>query len=105
LSAGTRTQEQPQDARVRSAIAHWAPRFVSNDVALTGFEEVTAGIATWDDWCMAWSARAAIHEAIGRETLAQKRFLSAGEHLQRAGVYYHFAKFVFVRPRANESGA
>jgi fermentation-respiration switch protein FrsA (DUF1100 family) len=84
------------DPRVTSAIAHWAPRFVTNGVALTDFEEVTASIDTWDDWCHAWSTRAAMHEAMGRQALAEKKFLSAGEHLQRAGVYYHFGKFVFV---------
>ena len=94
-----------QDTHVRSAIAHWAPRFVSNGVALTDFEEVTSSISSWDDWCRAWSARAALHEAIGRETLAQKHFLSAGEHLQRAGVYYHFAKFVFVHDLAQMKAA
>ena len=41
-------------------------------------------------------SRAAQHEAIGREALAAKKFVSAGEHLQRAGVYYHFGKFLFV---------
>jgi 2,6-dihydroxypseudooxynicotine hydrolase len=33
---------------------------------------------------------------MGRQALASGRLLSAGEHLQRAGVYYHFAKFLFV---------
>jgi dienelactone hydrolase len=84
------------DPRVKAAIAHWGPRFVANGVALTDFEEVTAQIQSWDMWCRAWSARAAVHEAMGREALADKKFLSAGEHLQRAGVYYHFAKFLFV---------
>ncbi|MBV8840029.1 MAG: alpha/beta fold hydrolase, partial [Alphaproteobacteria bacterium] len=84
------------DALVKSAIAHWAPRFVANGVALTDFEEVTAGIASWNDWCAAWSARAAVHEAMGREALADGKLISAGEHLQRAGVYYHFGKFLFV---------
>jgi alpha-beta hydrolase superfamily lysophospholipase len=84
------------DALVTSAIAHWAPRFVANGVALTDFEEVTASIASWGEWCRAWSARAEIHEAMGRTALAQGRHLSAGEHLQRAGIYYHFAKFLFV---------
>src|SRR3954468_1576502 len=84
------------DALVKSAIAHWAPRFVANGVALTDFEEVTAGIATWNDWCRAWSDRATQHEAMGREALAAEKFISAGEHLQRAGVYYHFGKFLFV---------
>ena len=85
-----------QDARVKSAISHWAPRFVANGVALTDFEEVTASIASWDDWCGAWSKRAAIHERMGRDALAARKLLSAGEHLNRAAVYYHFGKFLFV---------
>ena len=84
------------DARVQSAIAHWAPRFVSNGVPLTDFEEVTAGVERWEDWCRAWSARAAVHEALGRKSLAEGYKLSAGEHLTRAAVCYHFSKFVFV---------
>jgi dipeptidyl aminopeptidase/acylaminoacyl peptidase len=85
-----------RDARIESAIAHWAPRFVSNGVLLADFQEVTAGLERWDDWCRAWSERAAVHEALGREALADRHGLSAGEHLTRAGVYYHFAKFMFV---------
>jgi hypothetical protein len=84
------------DALVTSAIHHWAPRMVANGVVLTDFEEVTASLESWNDWCRAWSARAAIHEQMGRTALAAKKYLSAGEHLQRAGVYYHFAKFLFV---------
>ena len=84
------------DPRVRSAIGHWAPRFVANGIVLSDFEEVTASIERWEDWCQAWSARAEVHELLGGEALAGGHFLSAGEHLSRAGVYYHFAKFLFV---------
>jgi len=84
------------DVRVQSAIAHWAPRFVSNGVPLTDFQEVTAGIERWEDWCRAWSARGAVHEELGRTALADGCGLSAGEHLTRAAVCYHFSKFVFV---------
>jgi 2,6-dihydroxypseudooxynicotine hydrolase len=84
------------DDLVRSAISHWAARFVANGVNLTDFEEVTAAIPRWDDWCRAWSDRAAVHERLGREALDKKHLISAGEHLQRAGVYYHFAAFLFV---------
>jgi 2,6-dihydroxypseudooxynicotine hydrolase len=84
------------DARVQSAIAHWAPRFVSNGVPLTDFEDVTAGVERWEDWCRAWSARAGIHEELGRKSLADGYRLSAGAHLTRAAVCYHFSKFVFV---------
>ncbi len=85
-----------KDARVASAIAHWAPRFVANGVLLADFQEVTAGIARWEDWCRAWCDRASLHERLGRESLEQGWRLTAGEHLARAAVYYHFAKFVFV---------
>src|ERR1700730_12876296 len=90
----------PQDARVTSAVAHWAPRFVANGVSLTDFEEVTAAIGAWNDWCRAWSSRAAQHEVLVQEALERKKFVSSGEHLQRAGIYYHFAAFLFVHDPA-----
>src|SRR3990172_2300392 len=93
------------DARVQSAIAHWAPRFVSNGVPLTDFEEVTAGVERWEDWCRAWSARAAVHEELGRKALTDGYKLSAGEHLTRAAVCYHFSKFVFVIDYEQMKGA
>ena len=85
-----------RDPRVESAISHWAPRFVANGVPLTDFQEVTAGVQRWQDWCSAWCARAAVHEEIGRKALADGYRLSAAQHLTTAGVCYHFAKFVFV---------
>jgi 2,6-dihydroxypseudooxynicotine hydrolase len=93
------------DARVSSAISHWAPRFVSNGVLLADFEEVTASIQRWDDWCAAWSARAGVHEDLGREALSGGFKLTAGEHLVRAAIYYHFAKFVFVQDPAQMRAA
>ena len=84
------------DDRVKSATAHWGPRFVANGVSLTDFEEVTASISNWDDWCQAWSERALVHEELGEDAHNRKKFLTAGEHLQRAGIYYHFASFLFV---------
>ena len=86
-----------KDAKVQSAISHWAPRFVSNGVLLADFEDVTGSLERWDDWCAAWSARAKVHEDLGRATLRDGYRLTAGEHLVRAGIYYHFAKFVFVQ--------
>lgn len=41
------------DSTVSAALGHWAPRLVANGVPLTDFQEVTAAIATWDDWCAA----------------------------------------------------
>jgi hypothetical protein len=85
-----------RDARVETAISHWAPRFISNGVLLADFQEVTGQIERWEDWCAAWCLRAADHEGLGRVALEGGYHLSAGEHLSRAALYYHFAKFMFV---------
>ncbi|HWE17336.1 MAG TPA: alpha/beta fold hydrolase, partial [Hyphomicrobiaceae bacterium] len=80
-------------------------RFVANGVNLTDFEEVTRSVGSWNDWCRAWRDRAAVHEQLGREALERKRLLTAGEHLQRAGVYYHFGAFLFVHDIAQMKAA
>ena len=93
------------DSTVSAALGHWAPRLVANGVPLTDFQEVTAAIATWDDWCAAWSARAAIHEDMGRMALAGGYTLSAAEHLKTAAVCYHFGKFLFMHDPAQMRAA
>jgi len=84
------------DSRIAAALGHWAPRFIANGVPYVDFQEVTAGLARWEDWCRAWSERASVHEALGRAALAEARTLSAAEHLATAAVCYHFGKFLFV---------
>src|SRR5690349_8557722 len=88
------------DPQLQAAIAHWGARFVANGVVLTDFEDVTKSLTSYDDWCRAWSARAALHEQLGREALARGHNLTAGECLQRAGVYYHFGSFLFAHDPA-----
>src|SRR3954463_9745197 len=94
------TTQTNKDERVQAAISHWAPRFVINGVPLTDFQEVTASIERWEDWCSAWSARAAIHEELANKSHAEGFELSAGEHWTRAAVCYHFGKFLFVNDMA-----
>jgi dipeptidyl aminopeptidase/acylaminoacyl peptidase len=84
------------DPQIKAAISHWGARFVANGVVLTDFEDVTKSLTSYDDWCRAWSVKAAQHEQLGREALAQGHNLTAGECLQRAGVYYHFGSFLFA---------
>jgi 2,6-dihydroxypseudooxynicotine hydrolase len=84
------------DPILKSAVSHWGARFVANGVALTDFEDVTSSMSSYDDWCRTWSERAERHEKLAREALTKNHFLTAGECLQRAGVYYHFASFLFV---------
>ncbi|HET7596355.1 MAG TPA: alpha/beta fold hydrolase [Burkholderiales bacterium] len=96
IEPATNSNRQPRDARVDAAIHHWAPRFVANGVPLADFHEVTAGLACWQDWCAAWSARGRVHESLADQALAAGYRLTAGAHLTRAGLSHHFAKFLFV---------
>src|SRR5436305_760813 len=82
--------------KVQSAVSHWAPRLVANGVNPTDFEEIVSKLQNWNDWCPAFCDKAAVHEDLGKEALDRRETLSAGEHLQRAAAYYHFAKFLFV---------
>jgi len=61
---------------------------------------VTQVVSRWEDWCSAWSARAAIHEEMGNKALAGGYALSAAAHFTRAAVCYHFGKFLFVNDMA-----
>lgn len=84
------------DERIEAARVNWLSRFVSAGGPVSDFLEVTGGIERWEDWCAAWSARAVVHEEIGRKALAAGHRLSTGQHLTTAAVCYHFAKFMFV---------
>ena len=84
------------DTRTLDAVAHWAPRFVSNGVPLYDFELVTRVVTAWEDWCRRWVERGRFHESLGDEALDRGHTIAAGEHLRHAALCYHFGKFVFV---------
>jgi len=86
-----------KDAKVASAISHWAARFVSNGVLARRLEEVTGSLERWKIGAKPGAWRARMHEDLGRKSLQEGYRLTAGEHLIRAAIYYHFAKFVFVQ--------
>ena len=83
------------EGRVRDGIAKGAhadrpglavallPRFVANGVLFTDFQEITANLERWDDWCDAWSAYAAVHERLGKHALEEGYSLTAADHLKR----------------------
>lgn len=93
------------DEYVTHAREHMLARYTVNGVNASDFMDVTRSIERWEDWCKAWSARAAIHEALGRDALAAHKYASAAEHLCRAAVTYHFAKYLFVKDRAQHRAA
>jgi 2,6-dihydroxypseudooxynicotine hydrolase len=90
---------------VEAAISHWGPRFVANGVPFSDFHEVTGSVTHWEDWCSAWVARGDIHNGLGEKALADGHRLTAGAHFTRAGVCYHFGKFLFVNDLAQMKAA
>lgn len=89
-----------KDPIIAQAIAHWVHRFTVNGVNVSDFLDVTDKISRWDQWCAEWSARAQMHEARGRAAMGARQYVSATEHLMRASVTYHFAKYLFVQDMA-----
>ncbi len=88
--------KDPRIAHAEGLVA----RFSVNGVVTSDFFDVVRSIESWDEWCSAWSKRAKGHEDLGRADLAAGNGRSAGEHLARAAVYYHFAKYLFVQDMA-----
>ncbi len=86
-----------RDPRIVSAISHWSPRFIAHGVAMGDFQEVTADLTSWDDWCAAWSDRGAMHAELARTAEQEGRTVSAGEHYRTAALCYHYGKFLFVQ--------
>src|SRR5256714_7710726 len=84
------------DERVAAAIAHWAPRFVTNGVDFNDFQRVTAAVERWEEWLPAWVASGDEHAALARKAEERNRSRSAGEAWNRAALSYHFAKFVWM---------
>ena len=84
------------DPFIEAAVAHWGPRFVEHGVPVGDFLELTSTTERWEDWCEAWTARAAIHEAEGDRAAAAGYDRSAGLHYLTASMEYHFGKFLNV---------
>ncbi|HEX6542418.1 MAG TPA: YqiA/YcfP family alpha/beta fold hydrolase [Ktedonobacterales bacterium] len=95
-SADLSANRPPQDTRVRIAVSHWAPRFVSNGVDLSDFNATLARIQTWNEWLTEWGKTARYYEDLARDAEANGRALSAAEAWRRAALCWHFGKFVFM---------
>ena len=76
--------------------ANWLARFTVNGVPASDFFDLLAKIERWEDWCAAWSARAENPRGAWPRGIGANHYVSAGEHLSRAAVTFHFAKYLFV---------
>ncbi len=84
------------DARVQSAIDHWAPRFLQAGMDYSDFIRTVKGVERWEDWLDAFAALGDMHAARAREAAADGHDVTAGEAWLHAAVAYHFARFVWV---------
>jgi dienelactone hydrolase len=84
------------DERVRTALAHWGPRFVANGTDPADVQATLARIARWDEWCREWGRTAAGYEALAADAERAGRRLTAAEAWRRAGLCWHWGKFLFT---------
>ena len=84
------------DGDIQAAVAHWAPRFVTQGVDANDFRRVTQSLENWSDWLDVWCANGDLHAGLAIEAEARGRNLTAGQAWMRAALSYHFAKFVWV---------
>jgi 2,6-dihydroxypseudooxynicotine hydrolase len=84
------------DERVAIATRHWGPRFVAQGVDLNDFNRTLPRIKVWDDWCREWGVTAAEYEQAAQSAEAAGHRITAAQSWLRAGLCWHFGKFVFV---------
>jgi 2,6-dihydroxypseudooxynicotine hydrolase len=89
------------DANVRAALAHWAPRLIANGIDYNDFVSTTARVARWADWSPEWSRTAAAHEALADAAEAKGAVATAAEARVRASICHHFGKFVAFEDEAH----
>ena len=93
------------DERVAVATKHWGPRFVAQGVDPNDFNRTLARIKRWGDWCREWGVTAAEFERLAEAADASGHKITAAQAWMRAGLYWHFGKFVFVQDMAQLKAA
>jgi 2,6-dihydroxypseudooxynicotine hydrolase len=83
------------DDRLESMYRRFTWRILSNYVSPWEFEQLREQITDYEQWCQAWSRQAESHVERGDEALAAGRRLTAGDAYLRAGLFYHWASFMF----------
>lgn len=85
-----------KDPLVEAAAAHWGPRFVHNGTEQADFDETLARIERWADWCKEWGRSAMRYEEVAARAEEARHPETASDAWRRAGLCWHWAKFVFV---------
>ena len=83
------------DDRLESMYRRFTWRILSNYVSPWEFEQLREQITAYEPWCAAWCQRAEGHIERGDEALAAGHSHTAGDAYLRAGLFYHWASFMF----------
>jgi dienelactone hydrolase len=83
------------DDRLESMYRRFTWRILSNYVSPWEFEQLREQITDYEQWCEAWCRQAEGHLQRGDEALKAGRHLTAGDAYLRAGLFYHWASFMF----------
>jgi hypothetical protein len=88
----TRMTDTSEEPRFRG----WGPRFLGHGVDSNDFARVMADIEVWAQWHDAWVETATQYEIVGDAAEALGRTATSGDAFARAGLLYHYAKFVWA---------
>jgi dienelactone hydrolase len=83
------------DADLEATYRLFTWRITSNYVPHWDFERMKDEIESFDDWCRVYSRWGARHRDLGDEALAEGDPAAAGRHYVRAGLFFHWASFLF----------
>lgn len=84
------------DDRLESMYRRFTWRILSNYVSPWEFEQLREEITDYEQWCEAWCRQAESHLKRGDAALAAGQRLTAGDAYLRAGLFYHWASFMFA---------
>lgn len=92
------------DADLEAMYRLFTWRITSNYVPHWDFEQMKREIESFDDWCRVYSDWGARHRRLGDEALGAGDAGTAGLHYVRAGLFFHWASFLFPH-RPEQFGA
>jgi dienelactone hydrolase len=92
--AGAAADAAP-DELVRVATGNWGPRIVANGTDYADFVATMARVSRWEDWCREWGGTAGGYEALAQLAEERGRRLTAAGAWRRAGLCWHWGKFLF----------
>lgn len=88
------------DDRLESMYRRFTWRILSNYVSPWEFDQLKQRITDYEQWCEAWSAQARSHAERADAAASAGHTLTAADAYLRAGLFYHWASFMFTHDPA-----